>query len=363
MWPLLGLAASVTVVAARILNFQIREFSLSIKFERRQTLSLPSEFKWTSSSALVGPKNDGRNIAGIKDPSILYHNGKYHVFASTAQASGYNLVYFSFTDFNQASSAKFHYLDQSPIGKGYRAAPQVFYFAPDKLWYLVYQNGNAAYSTNSDISNPSNWTAPKNFYKGTPATIIKNIGKGYWVDMWVICDAALCHLFSSDDNGHLYRSQTSLANFPDGMDEPVIALKDNKNDLFEAANVYNTGDGKFLLLVEAIGNKGVRYFRSWTAPAIAGPWSKLAATQAQPFAGASNVAFTGGKVWTESISHGEMIRGNVDQTMTISPCNMRYLYQGMTPEAKEEYNALPWKLGLLTQVESKCTGGSVHKDY
>ena len=90
-------------------------------------------------------------------------------------------VYLSFTDFNQAGNAQFQYLDQTPIGTGYRAAPEVFYFAPQKLWYLVYQNGNAAYSTNSDISNPKGWSAPKTFYSGTPKTISDAIKDGgYW---------------------------------------------------------------------------------------------------------------------------------------------------------------------------------------
>ncbi|PSN62732.1 glycosyl hydrolase family 62 protein [Corynespora cassiicola Philippines] len=319
----------------------------------RQAGNLPSSFKWSSSAALIGPKNDGRGIAALKDPSIVYSNGKYHVFASTAQSSGYNLVYFSFTDFAQAGSATFHYLDQTPIGRGYRAAPEVFYFAPQKLWYLVYQNGNAAYSTNPDINNPSGWTAPKNFYSGMPNIIAQNIGNGHWVDMWVICDSANCHLFSSDDNGHLYRSQTSLANFPNGMNEPVIALSDSKNALFEASNVYSLGNGRYLLLVEAIGSDGQRWFRSWTANSISGPWTGLANTESNPFARSNNVAFNGA-AWTRSISHGEIIRTNTDQTLTISPCNLRYLYQGLDPNASGNYDTLPWKLGLLTQTNSAC---------
>ncbi|KAL9625726.1 MAG: hypothetical protein Q9160_000046 [Pyrenula sp. 1 TL-2023] len=320
----------------------------------RQTGSLPSSFKWSSSAALVGPKSDGRNIAGIKDPSIVQVGNTYHVFASTAQASGYNLVYFSFTDFAQANSATFHYLDQTPIGAGYRAAPQVFYFAPQGLWYLVYQNGNAAYSTNRDISNPAGWSAPKNFFSSTPSIITQNIGAGYWVDMWTICDTANCYLFSSDDNGHLYRSQTTLANFPNGMGNTVIALSDsNKNNLFEASNVYKVGTTKYLLIVEAIGSDGQRYFRSWTSTSLTGTWTSLANTEANPFARSNNVAFTG-TAWTKSISHGEAIRTNTDQTMTLSPCKLRYLYQGISPTAGGDYNSLPWRLGLLTQTNSSC---------
>ena len=290
-------------------------------------------------------------LAGIKDPSIIYYNGAYHVFASTAKEAGYNLVYITFTDFSQAESATFHYLYATPIGTGYRAAPQIFYFAPQKLWYLVYQNGNAAYSTNTDITNPSGWSAPKTFFT-EPSIVQQNIGSGYWVDMWVICDSSNCHHFSSDDNGHLYRADTSVSNFPAGWSQPVIALKDSPDNLFEASNVYFVNN-EYFLIVECIGTDGRRYFRSWTSPSLTGTWTPLAATQSNPFAGAANVAFSG-TPWTKDISHGEMIRTNVDQTMTISACNMRYLYQGVSPTASGDYNALPWQLGLLTATNSPC---------
>ncbi|KAI1875005.1 uncharacterized protein JN550_002434 [Neoarthrinium moseri] len=321
--------------------------------------SITSSFKWSGSQPYLSVKSDGKGLAGIKDPSIVYLDGTYHVFASTAQASGYNLMYINFTDFSKAQSSTFHYLDtESKIGSGYRAAPQVFYFAPKKLWYLVYQNGNAAYSTNTDIGNPAGWTAPTNFYSGTPKIISDNIGNGYWVDMWTICDSSNCYLFSSDDNGHLYRSSTSLSNFPSGMSNTVIAKSydSTKNDLFEASNIYALGDGTYLLIVEAIGSDGNRYFRSWTSTSLTGTWNQLAASESNPFARANNVAFSG-TAWTKSISHGEMIRTNPDQTMTISPCNLQYLFQGLSPTASGEYNALPWKLGLLTQTNSNACSG------
>jgi endo-1,4-beta-xylanase len=49
-----------------------------------------------------------------------------------------------------------------------------------------------------------------------------------------------------------------------------------------------------------------------------------------------------------------MIRASNDQTLTISPCNMRYLYQGKDPAAGGDYNSLPWRLALLTQTNSTC---------
>ncbi|USX53215.1 non-reducing end alpha-L-arabinofuranosidase family hydrolase [Lentzea sp. HUAS12] len=319
--------------------------------------TLPSSFRWSSSGQLISPKPDSThaNVA-VKDPSVVYHNGKYHVFAST-YTDGYNLMYTSFTDWSQASSAPHYYLDRSGIGTGYRAAPQVFYFAPQRLWYLVYQTGsNASYSTTSDISNPSSWSTPKNFYaNGMPQIIRDNIGNGYWVDFWTVCDTAKCYLFSSDDNGHLYRSETNLAQFPNGFTNTVIAMQDSdRYRLFEASNVYKiAGKDQWLLVHEAIGTDGRRWFRSWTAPSITGPWAALADTESNPFARANNVTFPSGQ-WTRDISHGEMVRTNVDQTMEISPCRLSYLYQGMDPNAGGDYNRLPWRLGLLTQTNSTC---------
>jgi endo-1,4-beta-xylanase len=320
------------------------------------TGSLPSSFRWSSSGALIAPKSDATHtIAGIKDPSVVFSGGRWHVFASIANSAGYNMVYTSFTDWAQAGAAPHFFLDRSGIGTGYRAAPQVFYFAPQNKWYLVYQDGNAAYSTNSDISDPNGWSAPQHLYPSMPDIIRQNIGNGFWVDMWVICDNVNCYLFSSDDNGHLYRSQTTVAQFPSGFTNTVIAAQDaNRNNLFEAANVYKVqGSNQYLLIVEAIGSDGRRYFRSWTSNSIAGSWNPLAATESNPFARANNVTFPAG-AWTRDISHGEMIRAGVDQTLTISPCDMRYIYQGMDPSAGGDYNSLPWRLGLLTQTNSTC---------
>jgi endo-1,4-beta-xylanase len=324
------------------------------------TGSLPSSFQWHSSGILISPTSDAaHNLVAVKDPSVVFFNGAWQVFVSTVNTAGsYSMGYLTFTDWSQASSATLHYLDQTAIGSGYRAAPEVFYFAPQKLWYLVYQTGsNASYSTNSDITNPSGWSAPKNFYASEPAIVQQNIGSGFWVDMWVICDSANCYLFSSDDNGHLYRSQTTVANFPNGFSDPVIAMQDtsNKFNLYEASNVYKvSGANQYLLLVEAIGSDGHRYFRSWTSPSINGQWAPLAATESNPFARSSNVTMDG-SAWTHDISHGEMIRSGFDQTLTISPCKLQYLYQGVDPSsANLPYNSLPWRLGLLTQTNSAC---------
>ncbi|SDT08311.1 non-reducing end alpha-L-arabinofuranosidase family hydrolase [Actinoplanes derwentensis] len=322
-----------------------------------QAATMQRSYQWSSSGILIAPKSDSsHSLVSIKDPSVVHYNGRWHVFASTVDSAGeYSMVYLNFTDWSSADSATPFHLDETAIGTGYRAAPQVFYFAPQSLWYLVYQTGgNASYSTNTDLANPSGWTAPKGFYSGVPSIIQQNIGSGSWVDMWVICGSVNCHLFSSDNNGHLYRSQTSMAGFPNGMSDPVIVLSDSKFKLFEASNMYKiAGAQEYLLLVEAIGSDGKRYFRSWTTDAINGAFTALADTGSNPFARSTNVAF-GGTAWTKDISHGEMIRAGYDQNMIINPCGLRYAYQGFDPASTAGYTFPPWRIGLLTQTNSAC---------
>lgn len=323
-----------------------------------QQPQFPDSFEWESTGPLISPKPDaGHPVLSVKDPSVVRYEDMWHVFASVVDGTNYSMIHTSFADWESAAEAPHFYLDGSGIGTGYRAAPEVFYFAPQDKWYLIYQTGNGSYSTTDDITDPESWSAPQHFYPdGMPQIIEENIGEGYWVDFWVICDDVKCYLFSSDDNGHLYRSETTVENFPNGFGtNTVIAMEDpDRFKLFEAVNIYKIKDTEsYLMLHEAIGTDGRRYFRSWTAPAIVGPWTPLADTEANPYARANNVTFDG-PAWTQDISHGELIRDGYDQTLTIDPCQMRYLYQGMAPDSDEDYNSLPWRLGLLTQTNSPC---------
>lgn len=78
--------------------------------------------QWSSSGPLIGPGTDPEdNITGYKDPTVVYHNGKWHVFATASGPSGLNLVYLSFSMWAQAASATPRYLEVTAIGSGYRA--------------------------------------------------------------------------------------------------------------------------------------------------------------------------------------------------------------------------------------------------
>ena len=316
---------------------------------------VPASFAWSSTGPILSPvSNATHDLVAIKDPSVVYFNGKWHVFVSTVDASGhYSIAYITFADWASVASAEFYYLDQNPTFFGYHAAPEVFYFRPQNKWYLVYQSGPPQYSTNDDVGNPAGWSAPSSFFGAEPAIVTQNQGStGGWLDFKVICDAANCYLFFSDDNGTFYRSQTPIGSFPAGFGDPVVVMQDaTASRLFEASNVYfMRGTGQYLALIEAFdASSGYhRYYRSWTAGSLDGTWTPLADTFVAPFASVKNVMFDAG-TWTADVSHGEMIRAGYDETLTIDTCYLQYLYQGFDPSAPTNpYNGIPWKLGLLT---------------
>ncbi len=298
---------------------------------------LPSKFQWESSGAIVSP-NQG--IYGIKDPSIVQYEGKFHVFA-TINDGGWKSVYFNFSDWTQASNATQQKMNGTTVGN--TVAPQVFFYRPHNKWYNFTQ-WSRGYSTTSDISNVNSWSRRTDFLSNGP---VSQPGENE-LDYWVICDDNNCHLYFSLDNGKFYHSKTSRANFPKFNGYEIIMSDAKKSLLFEASNVYKVeGSDQYLLLIEAY-NSGPRYFRSWTSTSLDGPWTPLADTEQNPFAGNNNVTWPGGK-WSDGISHGEMIRSGYDEYMTIDPCNLQYLYQGASGSSPTgDYGQIPYKLGLLT---------------
>ena len=299
-----------------------------------QTCELKAPLRWTSTAPLISPKNS--NWKSIKDPSVVKYNGTYHVYA-TYYDTAYKSMYTSFTDWNSAQAAPHISMNGTTVGNA--VAPQVFYFRPHNKWYLITQWAGA-YSTTDDISRP-NWTAKRKLLQGEPSGSL---------DFWVICNDTHCYLYFSRDDGVLYMSKTTIGNFPNFSGYTVV-MRDHRGNgnqyLFEAPNVYKLdGQNKYLLLVEAWPS-GPRMFRSWTSTSLDGPWTPLADTDANPFAGNSNVEWPTGK-WANGISHGELIRSGYDERLTVDPCNLEFLYQGEAgPSPDGNYNTIPYKLGLL----------------
>lgn len=292
---------------------------------------LPETFKWKSTGALAEPKS---GWVSLKDFSCVVYNNRYIVYMSTVDNAGnYGGAMMSFAHWSDMAKAT-----QYPIPVG-GVAPTLIYFTPKKIWVLMYEWGPwpFCYLTSTDPTNPTGWSAPHELYGGSS------------IDETVICNKTTAYLFFANDNGNIYRASMPIADFPGTFTNAKIIMTDTRAKLFEAVQVYKVkGTNQYLMIVEAMGRAG-RYFRCFTATDLAGSWTPLAASESNPFAGNANVTFSDGHAWTSDISSGDLVRRNPDQTQTIDPSYLQFLYQGLGPHAAAlGYNQLPWRPALLT---------------
>jgi hypothetical protein len=309
---------------------------------------LPERFRWTCSGPLLGPPTPG--AVSIKDPSVVFHGGMWHVYATM----------------RTNRPAQMHYIGpkslHSPgrpvrrdiaLSDAYHCAPQVFYMRPQRTWYLVYQWADTsrkpevfgpAYSTLAEPGKPETLTKPVHMFDAKPDHV------SGWLDFWVICDATRAHLFFTSLDGRMWRCETAIGDFPRGWSTPKVVLQ---ADVFEASHTYRLkGDGRYMTIIEA-QRGGTRYYKAYVADRLDAQWKPVADTWARPFAGEANVAFAPGvEPWTDAISHGELLREGADETMTVDPGRLRFLFQGCSARERsgKGYGAFPWRLGLLELV-------------
>jgi HEAT repeat protein len=310
-------------------------------------------FRWTASAPLIAPADRPDDPChAIKDPSVVEHDGRWHLFCTIrGSRRSHQIEYLTFEDWTRVDRAERHVLK---LTDGYFCAPQVFYFRPHAKWYLIYQVSEPsrkpelqpAFSTTDSIGDPGSWTRPTLLFEEPPENV------AMWIDFWVICDEHKAHLFFTSLDGRMWRSETALGDFPRGWSRPSVVLE---GDIFEASHTYKLkGTDQYLTLVEAQGEGGRRYYKAYRADRLDGDWTPLAATADRPFAGPSNVAFAGDR-WTDSFSHGELLRAGHDERLEVDPNALRFLFQGVSDDDRrgKPYGAIPWRLGLLEPARSE----------
>lgn len=333
---------------------------------------LGKPIKWVSTGILVAPQNDATHfLYSVKDPTIFRYNDRWEIYATAYMVSGpaaaallnpdtnqpaqgqrrggggtFNMIHVSFADLKDAPNAKLHYMDAKPGFGGYRCAPEVFYFTPQKKWYYIFQTQPPVYCTSDTPDDPMSWSAPQPFF--APGLNLP------WIDFHCIGDGEYMYLFFTGDNGNFYRSRTTYADFPKGFSSPVIAMRGTRNTVFEAGFTYKIkGVDKYLTCVEALG--AGRYYRAYVADKLDGEWYPVEGfdTVDHPFAGKANMTFEDGVApWSGQVSHGEMIREVNDERMVLDPDNLMFLYQGISDaDNRGDYGRLAYKLGLLRAVK------------
>ena len=298
------------------------------------TCPLPKTFKWTSTGPLAQPK---AGWVSLKNFSDVVFNNLHIVYYSGDKNGSWAGGMMAFPDWDQMATATQY--DMPVIS----AAPTILYFRPKKLWIDIYQYTQFTFSyvTSTDPTKPSSWSAPHELYNGS-----------HGIDNTVICNSTTCYLFWTNDDGKIYRSSMPIDSFPGVFTGSTVVMSDTTANLFEAEQVYAiAGTNQYLMIVEAMGSSGGhRYFRSFTTTDLGGSWTPLAATESNPFAAVkTNVTFANGNAWTADISHGDIVRNNPDETQTIDPCNLQFLYQGTGPSSGS-YIQIPYRPGLLTLV-------------
>jgi endo-1,4-beta-xylanase len=332
--------------------------------------------KWITSDPIFTARSDNAldNVA-VKDPSIVYYNGKYHLFytAKCSRKTGNSIKYDIGTAYASAptleklNTAERYSIDS--VVAGMVIAPQIFYFEPHKLWYLIAHTKITGkrrlmpiYMTNPDIENVNGWSRYKILETG------KSTDK-FWIDFWVICDTKKAYLFYADQNGSILRIETPIEHFPEGFsyqkEQIALTVKGVKNSLnwrmFEAAHIYHVKkDNKYLAILEGayehpirkndINSKN-RFIFAMTSDSLDGTWRRVEESENEFLAEAENLYNEdGSKSKYTQVSHPELIRSGYNQRLEIKDYDLQILFQtfdGTKISDIYDYDELPWELVVI----------------
>lgn len=271
---------------------------------------------WKAEFPVLAPGPAGSfDETAVKDPSVVFVDGKWHVFYTARGRKEYSLGY--------VAAKRLQDLKDAPrvqIISAYAAAPEVFFFRPQGLWYLIYQttasNYQPVYSTTKTIGDPKSWSAPK--------PLVSKADKGKWIDFWVICDDTQAVLFYTRDQRDVVAMTTTLKDFPDGFGNAKTVF----SGVHEAVHVYRDRQ-KYDLIFELRNDDGSRKYGLAQADKLLGPWNTS-------------------PDWTVAASHGELLRTGIDQKLEADLHHARFLIQELPPgERGKDYPELPWHLSLI----------------
>ncbi len=319
--------------------------SWELQYPRAIVNLIYGRFAWKSSACLVFPsRGEADTTRGIKEPTVVFFENKWHLFATArSEKPSHQIVYLSFEDWSQADKSPRTVLKLDP---NHAASPQVFYFEPQRKWYLIYQVEDLkkdptirpVFSTTENISDPASWTPPQPLFATQPDNI------RLWSDFWVICSDERAYLFFSSRDGNLWRSQTRIEDFPGKWSRPQNCLESN---VLQGARVYKLKRyQKYLTIIEA-QETGRRFCKAFWSDFPNGRWDDLAVSEKRPFAGKVNIKQD--PQWIEQISRGEILRSSYDQHMEIDPLHIQFLFAAIDEYDKTDrgYGQIPWRLGLL----------------
>lgn len=328
------------------------------------------QFSWKASQPLVTPiDHGGDHCYSVKDPSIVRHNGRWHLFSTIrSKQKTHQIEYRSFTDWADANKTEPQLLD---LTGGYCCAPQIFYFDPQKKWYLIYQVQDPSrkpslqpvYSTTENLTDPKSWSKPTLLFDEHPVNV------KMWIDFWVICDSEKAHLFYTDHAGSMFRMETPIDHFPNGFAESREQLavtvhgKDKTGPwrLHEANHIYYVKEkNKYLALLEAVRphptkrnywDSRNRFVFAMVADSLEGPWQRVESGE-NDFIGIPNYVFNedGSPTKYDQISHPELIRSGFDERLEVKDYHLRMMFQvfdaASTPD-NYDYDNLPWELSIM----------------
>jgi hypothetical protein len=305
-------------------------------------------FQWRLSTVLeLQPieATEGEHFYSHQDVSLIKHSGDWHLFCTRrADRPSFSIEYLKIRNWQDKNPISGRIL---PFSGHEVSSPQVFFFRPQRLWYLIFQTRLSStnqsvypvYSTSSEIGDVKGWSRPRPLR--VPFTELSH----RWSDFWVICDQSNPYLFATTADGEIFRSRTNFADFPSGWSKPEIALK---GDFIEAGQVYRIQDSENFLTIVVASRYLRRYYKAYISNRLDGGWDRLAVSRTEAFLSSVNVDFRS-EPWADSFGPGELLRLSPNEDMPISIETLKILL----PAVKERemhgkyFREVPWRMALF----------------